>query len=199
VNPSTTSAHLILEDTFASLAFRFASAFIECKKNDSHPEQPHETSDYTVGNFTLGSIFCELESKTTIDDAKCDDGPTPPDMWVSCTVGSTSMLVQQVMDETSDRLKEKRPNDDKTDNGVNSINLIRSNRNPYSHAHACEHYDVCKHHPPGMEPNKISEAHNPDSNGTEGKEKYECDGCHDSMCHPHDIIVCWNARSASSS
>jgi hypothetical protein len=102
------------------------------------------------------------------------------------------------MDETGDRLNEKRSYDDKADNRMCGINLIRGNGNPDSHAHACEHDDVCKHHPPGMKPNKIPEAHYPDGNGAEGKQNDECDGCHDSMCHSDDIKACWNAGSSSS-
>lgn len=86
--------------------------------SNTHPGQPHHTSNDTIGNLALDCIPAQHQAQATIDDSQGQDNATPPDMG-DCPCGTlVILLIHVMMNEASDGLKGQSPDNDDANDGM---------------------------------------------------------------------------------
>ena len=79
----------------------------------SNVEQPHHTSDNSVGNYDglrwrIEANFLRiLQTESTVNDTERNDDTADPEMCVGPEDPSRILLVREMVDEAQERLQEK--------------------------------------------------------------------------------------------
>lgn len=127
------ASSLTLQSVLAWLALSFAFVPELASHRDRHPHQPNDSRHDPVPNFRLLRLIAEvqksrpvsveLETQAAVDDAKCDERTTVPDMGRGPERAAIRALEDLVVDLAEDKLEREKADDQKADDGVGIVEL----------------------------------------------------------------------------
>jgi len=144
------------------------------KDHGADPGDSHQTSNNTVYNpawlGAVAPIVRELESKSTVDDAKGDSNAAKPDVTIRPYCTRTNPLEHCVVHPAKCRHEEDGSEQDYTNDGVVVVEEVRFGGEAYTETEASNVDYVGKNLESSMEPDNAREGSKTDSNGASREE-----------------------------
>lgn len=93
-------------------------------ENGHDIDEPCNSSKDGIYNRAICRVVSQLETETTIDDAKGDDDATKPDMSMRNRCSRLELLVVGVVEGTQDWLEKREDEEEDTDDGMGLIDVF---------------------------------------------------------------------------